>query len=299
MARRKKTKWEKNREAMIKARDKALAYIDELKTNGYKISDYIIDNLNTISKRPTTAQRREYIKYANRARIRRSARKPELAQKKSFPQPGGKRRTITYKPSKSDIELGRAILKDLKYQAKFGFRKSITLENQARILDQIGKLAGIDLLSGESPQKARKHMPDILKKIRPTDLGRAIQKADDLADGIATNLIGTIYQMGATPEARQQMKRESIQAAKDAFKRNVRVDAGLELSDSDIENLYDFFDAEIWKEYRRDKTKYISEDVITLAREVKDNPNIDIKKFLNILAGASSMDDAIKQYKNS
>ena len=167
----------------------------------------------------------------------------------------------------------------------------------ARQLDQLGKLSGLDLLGGETPQKASKHMADVLKGLTPEKLGTALTVSESKIGKTALQMLEPLYSFGATKAGARALQKQYVDDAKNSFARNLRTDEGIDLTASEVDKLYSFFDSEIWQEYRRDKSKYLQEDVVTLAREVKQNPNIDIRKFLQIAAGAPSMEEAIAQYR--
>lgn len=293
------TKWEKNRRLMEKARVKALAEIDRLENQGYRFTDKYKERFQKpIGKRPTTEQRKSFQSITRLPTIRTHA-----YETISFQQPAGapERRISIGTAGTSERQratnLGRQVLKDMRYLSTKGKRKAVSMDILARQLDQLGKLSGLDLLGGETPQKASKHMADVLKGLTPEKLGTALTVSESKIGKTALQMLEPLYSFGATKAGARALQKSYVEDAKNSFARNLRTDEGIDLTASEVDKLYSFFDSEIWQEYRRDKSKYLQEDVVTLAREVKQNPNINIRKFLQIAAGASSMEDAIAQYR--
>lgn len=293
------TKWEKNRRLMEKARVKALAEIDRLESLGYRFTDKYKEKFQKpIGKRHTTEQRKTYQSITRMPTIRTNA-----YETVSFQQPAGapERKISLGTAGTSDrqraVNLGRQVLKDMKYLSTKGKRKAVSMDILARQLDQLGKLSGLDLLGGETPQQASKHMADVLKKLTPGKLGTALTVSESKIGKTAIQMLAPLYSFGATPTGARALEKSYLEDAKNSFARNLRTNEGIDLTSSEVDKLYSFFDSEIWQEYRRDKNKYLQEDVVTLAREVKQNPDIDIRKFLQIAAGSTSIEDAISQYR--
>lgn len=307
MTKKRITKWEQNRRLMEKARVKALAEIDRLENQGYRFTDKYKERFQKpIGKRPTTEQRKSFQSITRLPTIRTHAISGTIQRHKqgiSFQQPAGapERKISLGRSGTSDVKkvsnLGRQLLNDMKYLSTKGKRKSVSMDILARQLDQIGKLSGMDLLSGETPQKAAKHMIDVLNKLTPEKLGTALTLTEFQIGPTAIQMLAPLYSFGATPAGAKALENAFIEESKQSLSRNLRTEENIDLSPELVDKIYDFFDSDIWEDYRKDKQKYTQEDVITLAREVKQNQEIDIDTFLQIVAGAPNIDIAVALYR--
>lgn len=322
MPRRKKTAYERRRDAMERAQKKALSEISRLEAEGYVFPEKQKKFISRyIGKKPTPASFNRFREATNIRTVRRlGVREIRIPQGPDSPDAIIRTGTENESATTHYKRFARSMVNSLKYSMWQGRHKKTNAEYIARVLRDMEKTTGINLLHGASITKASKDMRKTLSRIRQKDLALAFQLWDDaMPKGAKSHEVFTpVFQSGGTsPEQVARIKKREITQAKSTLKArmsigqlNFKDDKGyvvdtvlkpqraMSLSDDDIDRLYDFFDTDIWAQYRKDKYKYNPEDVYALADEIRRDPNIDIDRFMNGLQGALNMEEAIQRYRD-
>lgn len=300
----KKSKWQKNKEKFDKFRAKQKALIDYYKKQGYQVQH--MKYFDRVPKRISEGYLEWYKQAYTTSKIKHNLYKDittpakygdniKVATVWAYQKASTQRKQIAR-------QAGKKLIADVKNAMKTGYHKSYVADDMLTTLMNFEKYSGVKILPDGKYADLKKDLVKTLKQVKLKDFTEAYTKAAEvLGDDVAFMQITGNYQRAITPEHIRREKAESVKQAKASLKRRFttynngkKVD---ELSDAEIEELYDIFDTEAWQNYRYSKTgRYESDDVLKLRDEIR-NGDINIHLFSTLLESTGDIDEALRRYR--
>ena len=303
MAKKNKTKWQRNYESVVRAQNRAKSIIAELTAQGQDASEYLIALVNKPLKttRYTSKEARNYINLVRSDVIRASAKREAKRQAKAKSQVNYymatpyqkyqpvKNRTrfqekIAYSPSTMHEDIAKVYFEHIKY--------SITkpTADLARNLWRTFKTLNI---KGKNKLKIAE-MDKFLEGIQEEDFINAYVSVMKGTDTMRKNdlkaLQNAFYGMGrSSSEAFEAAKEIQFEQSKRTFGNNHG------WNKEDVDKLYNFFkNSKVWKDYQ--KMYKDSDQFEELFDEISDT-NLSIQQLDRILMGHNNVDDVLAEMR--
>ena len=303
MAKKNKTKWQRNYENVVRAQNRAKSIIAELNAQGQDVSEYLVALVNKSLKtsRYTSKEARNYINLVRSDVIRASAKREAKRQAKAKSQVNYymatpyqkyqpvKNRTrfqekIAYSPSTMHEDIAKAYFEHIKY--------SITKPtgDLARNIWRTFKTLNI---KGKNKLKIAE-MDKFLEGIQEEDFINAYVSVMKGTDTMRKNdlkaLQNAFYGMGrSSSEAFEAAKEIQFEQSKRTFGNNHG------WNKEDVDKLYNFFkNSKVWKDYQ--KMYKDSDQFEELFDEISDT-NLSIQQIDRILMGHNNVDDVLNEMR--
>lgn len=299
----KKTKWQRNYENVVRAQNRAKTVIAELDTQGQHVSEYLTALVNKPLKttRYTSKEAKKYINLVRSDVIRASAKREAKQQAKAkarvnyyiatpyqkYQQVKNRVRfkeKIAYSPSTMHEDIAKAYFEHMKY--------AITKPSQdlARNLWRTFKTLNI---KGKNKLKIAE-MDKFLEGIQEEDFINSYVSVMKGTDTKRKNdlkvLQNAFYGMGrSSSEAFEAAKEIQFEQSKRTFGKNHG------WNKEDVDKLYNFFkNSKVWKDYQ--KMYKDSEQFEELFDEISDT-NLSIQQLDRILMGHNNVDDVLTEMR--
>lgn len=299
----KKTKWQRNYESVVRAQNRAKSIIAELTAQGQDVSEYLIALVNKPLKtsRYTSKEARNYINLVRSDVIRASAKREAKRQAKVKAQTNYymatpyqkyqpvKNRTrfqekIAYNPSTMHEDIAKAYFEHIKY--------SIT-KPSADLARNIWRTFKTLNIKGKNKLKIAE-MDKFLEGIQEEDFINAYVSVMKGTDTIRKNdlkaLQNAFYGMGrSSSEAFDAAKEIQFEQSKRTFGNNHG------WNKEDVDKLYNFFkNSKVWKDYQ--KMYKDSDQFEELFDEISDT-SLSIQQIDRILMGHNNIDDVLNEMR--
>ena len=299
----KKTKWQRNYESVVRAQNRAKSLIAELNAQGLQVSEYLKELVNRPLKstRYTSKEARNYINLVRSDVIRASAKRETKRQTKAKSQVNYymatpyqkyqpvKNRTrfqekIAYSPSTMHEDIAKAYFEHIKY--------SIT-KPTADLARNIWRTFKTLNLKGKNKLKIAE-MDKFLEGIQEEDFINAYVSVMKGTDTMRKNdlkaLQNAFYGMGrSSSEAFEAAKEILFEQSKRTFGNNHG------WNKEDVDKLYNFFkNSKVWKDYQ--KMYKDSDQFEELFDEISDT-NLSIQQIDRILMGHNNVDDVLNEMR--
>lgn len=299
----KKSKWQRNYESVVRAQNRAKTLIAELDAQGQHVSEYLTDFVNKSLKRTryTSKEAKNYINLVRSDVIRASAKREAKRKTKAKTQvnyyvatPYQKyqliknrirfNEKIPYNPNTMYEDIAKAYFEHMKY--------AITRPSQdlARNMWRTFKVLNI---KGKNKLKIAE-MDKFLEGIQEEDFINAYASVMKCTDTMKKNnlkaLQNAFYGMGrSSSEAFEAAKEIQFEQSKRTFGNNHG------WNKEDVDKLYNFFkNSRAWKDYQ--KMYKDSEQFEELFDEISDT-NLSIEQLDRILMGHNNVDDVLSEMR--
>ena len=297
----KKTKWQRNYESVVRAQNRAKSIIAELSIQGQHVSKYLMELVNKPLKttRYSTKEARNYINLLRSDVIRANAKREAKRKVKANVQENYYSTTpyqkyqliknrvrfkekIAYSPDTMYEDIAKAYFEHIKY--------SITKPSQdlARNLWRTFKTLNI---KGKNKLKIAE-MDKFLEGIQEEDFinsyASIMKGTDTMRKNNLKALQNAFYGMGrSSSEAFEAAKEIQFEQAKITFGKNHG------WYKEDVDKLYNFFkNSKAWKDYQ--KIYKDSEQLEELFDEINDT-GLSIEQIDRILMGHNNVDNVLKE----
>lgn len=303
MAKKNKTKWQRNYENVVRAQNRAKSIIAELNAQGQDVSEYLIALVNKPLKtsRYTSKEARNYINLVRSDVIRASAKREAKRQAKAKSQVNYymatpyqkyqpvKNRTrfqekIAYSHSTMHEDIAKAYFEHIKY--------SIT-KPTADLARNIWRTFKTLNIKGKNKLKISE-MDKFLEGIQEEDFINAYVRVMKGTDTMRKNdlkaLQNAFYGMGrSSSEAFEAAKEIQFEQSKRTFGKNHG------WNKEDVDKLYNFFNnSKVWKDYQ--KMYKDSDQFEELFDEISDT-SLSIQQLDRILMSHNNVDDVLNEMR--
>ena len=299
----KKSKWQRNYESVIRAQNRAKSVIAELNSNGLEVSEYLMELVNKPLKttRYTSKEAKNYINLLRSDVIRSNAKREAKRKAKSNQQVNYYSTTeyqkyqlvknrvrfkekIAYSPNTMHEDIAKAYFEHMKY--------SITKPTQdlARNIWRTFKTLNI---KGKNKLKISE-MDKFIEGIQKEDFVNAyvgvMKSTDTMRKNNLKALQNAFYGMGrSSSEAFEAAKEIQFEQAKITFGKNHG------WNKEDVDKLYNFFkNSKTWKDYQK---KYKDSDQLEELFDEINNTDLSINEIDRILMGHNNVDDVLNEMK--
>lgn len=299
----KKTKWQRNYESVVRAQNRAKSIIAELNAQGLQVSEYLKELVNRPLKstRYTSKEAQNYINLTRSDVIRASAKREAKRQAKAKAQVNYymatpyqkyqpvKNRTrykekIAYSPSTMHEDIAKAYFEHIKY--------SIT-KPTADLARNIWRTFKTLNIKGKNKLKIAE-MDKFLEGIQEEDFINAYVSVMKGTDTMRKNdlkaLQNAFYGMGrSSSEAFEAAKEIQFEQSKRTFGNNHG------WNKEDVDKLYNFFkNSKVWKDYQ--KMYKDSDQFEELFDEISDT-SLSIQQLDRILMSHNNVDDVLTEMR--
>lgn len=303
MAKKNKTKWQRNYENVVRAQNRAKSIIAELTAQGQDVSEHLIALVNKPLRttRYTSKEARNYINLVRSDVIRASAKREAKRQAKAKAQVNYymatpyqkhqpvKNRTrfqekIAYSPSTMHEDIAKAYFEHMKY--------AIT-KPTADLARNIWRTFKTLNIKGKNKLKIAE-MDKFLEGIQEEDFINAYVSVMKGTDTMRKNdlkaLQNAFYGMGrSSPEAFEAAKEIQFEQSKRTFGKNHG------WNNEDVDKLYNFFEnSKVWKDYQ--KMYKDSDQFEELFDEISDT-NLSIQQLDRMLMRHNNVDDVLAEMR--